>query len=84
MNPKGTVTHWAIQWRENNQLDGKVRYFLWDKGRPLLFATRKAAREYIREKWGYIKTRPDLRGEPFGWRMPVAVKVKVVLTEDIR
>ena len=70
---------WAVQWRENNRLDGRVRHFMWSKGRPLLFETRQEARDYIRMEWGYIATRKDLRAEPHGWLMPKAVKVEVIL-----
>ena len=44
---------------------------------PALFRTRREAREYINEKYGYIRTRKDLRAEPHFWRMPRAVRVSV-------
>jgi len=44
----------------------------------VLFRTRQAAREWIKTKYGYIAERPDLQAEPHGWRMPKAVKVKIV------
>jgi hypothetical protein len=47
----------------------------------VLFRTRQKAREYINEKYGYIRTRPDLRVEPHGWRIPTAIKVDVVVKE---
>lgn len=53
--------------------------FLWDRGYPLLFTTRSEARRYICERYGYIKTRPDLQAEPHGWKMPVPVRVAVEL-----
>lgn len=46
-----------------------------------VFESRDAAREFIKSKYGYIATRPDLRREPHGWRMPVAVKVVVAVKE---
>jgi hypothetical protein len=70
---------WAVQWSSRSRLDGDSRHFMWDDGKPLLFRTRRAARERIRAVWGYIKNRPDLRAEPHGWRMPRAVRVYVVL-----
>ena len=72
---------WAVQWRSDNKLDGKQRRLLWAGERPLLFYTRRAAREYIHEKWGYIKLRPELQQEPHGWKMPLPVKVRVTIKE---
>ena len=48
-----------------------------------VFESRDAAREFIKSKYGYIagSPRPDLRREPHGWRMPVAVKVVVAVKE---
>ncbi len=45
----------------------------------MLFRTRAECRAWIDEHYGYIRTRADLRAEPHGWRMPRAVKVRVVL-----
>lgn len=42
-----------------------------------LFRTRRACRAYIEERYGYIRRRPDLKAEPFKWRMPRAVRVEV-------
>lgn len=74
---------WAVQWRSRNRLDGLTERFMWGAGEedasPLLFRTRRAARDYIRREYGYIATRPDLRTEPHGWMMPRAVKVRVEL-----
>ena len=64
---------WAAEWR-----DGKIKHFLYNANcLPELFRTRQSCREWIEEKYGYIKTRKDLREEPFGWRLPVAVKVSI-------
>ncbi len=72
---------WAIQWRSKNLRDGEQRHWCWDGTMPVLFPTRQLAREEIRKKWGYIAHRPDLRREPHGWRVPRAVRVRVVLEE---
>jgi hypothetical protein len=75
---------WAIRHRTVNRLDGKR---VWLEGttehpcRTVLFETRDEARAHIRENWGYIATRPDLRAEPHGWRMPTPVKVWVKFEE---
>jgi hypothetical protein len=71
------VTLWAGQWRSKNSLDGKIEHVLYENCLPVLFRTRKDARDYIQTKYGYIKTRTDLREEPFGWRMPKVVKVEI-------
>lgn len=55
-----------------------------DKGHPVfencmpkLFHKRSEARKFIQDKYGYIKTRKDLREYPHYWRLPKAVKVSV-------
>jgi hypothetical protein len=70
--------YWGVKWRSDNKLDGKQEYLLSYDCLPLLFLTRDDAREYIWEKYNYIKTRKDLQEEPHGWKMPIPVKVKVV------
>ena len=72
------MTYWGILWRSNCKLDGK-REFLIHKFRPTIFVTRKEAREHIDEHYGYIRTRKDLQKEPHGWKIPKAVKVKIVM-----
>jgi len=85
---------WAVKWRSENALDGKREYLL---GRffykhpevppcvaghsTAVFRTREAAREHVREVYGYIKSRPDLRAEPHGWKTPQVVKVEVSVNE---
>lgn len=70
---------WAILWRSNNRLEGKNSHLIcrWDTGVPT-YSTRKEARSVIEQDWGYIRNRPDLRAEPHGWKMPIAVKVRQV------
>jgi hypothetical protein len=70
---------WAAQWHSKNQLDGDRKYIIYEDLLPMLFKTRARCRKWIKEKYGYITERPDLRAEPHGWRMPQAVKVQVVL-----
>lgn len=72
---------WEVQWRSKNRLEGLTEHFIWDGARPLLFLTRREARAYIGSKWGYISTRPDLRAEPHGWRLPCPVRVEVILRD---
>ena len=76
---------WASQWRENSSLDGYREHFIYgDDCLPKLFRKRSECRAWIKEKYGYIAERPDLRVEPYGWRMPQPVKVEVVLLEGTK
>lgn len=83
MRITSVATRWAVKWHSRNRLDGLTEHFVWTKGgnAPLLFRSRREARAHIREKWGYIATRADLRTEPHGWRLPRAVKVRVEVRE---
>lgn len=64
---------WSVKWRGRIQGDGGVA--------PPLFRTRAECRRFIEERYGYIKHRPDLRGPPHNWRMPVPVKVQITEVE---
>lgn len=71
---------WGVEWHSRNLLDGEQRYLQWrPSGEPnfTLFQTRREARTYIEQHYGYIRRRPDLQAEPFGWRVPQAVPVVV-------
>ena len=68
---------WGLMWHSHNKLEGTVRHLMYQHRLPLLFTTRKEAREEARLKWGYIRKRKDLQGEPHGWRVPYPVKVVV-------
>lgn len=70
-------TTWAGLWRSENRRDGKTEHLLYRDCLPCLFRTRREAREYIEQRYGYIRGREDLKTEPHGWRVPVAVKVRV-------
>ena len=71
------MTLWAAQWRSESKRDGKDEWLIRELRIPKLFTTRKEARSWIEFVYGYIRTRPDLRAEPHGWKMPRAVKVTV-------
>ena len=72
------VKRWAILERSDNRLDGKREWLVGDgSGLPRMFLSRSACRAYIQNYFSYIRTRPDLRAEPHGWKMPQAVKVLV-------
>lgn len=66
---------WGVQWRSKNNLDGRTEHLIWSP----LFHTRGECRQYISERFGYLRKRPDLRVEPHGWRIPRAVRVVVAL-----
>lgn len=73
---------WAALWTSKNKFDGLTRHLIYENGVPALFSKRRFARNFIRAQYGYIATRADLRAEPHGWRLPVAVKVTVALSSS--
>lgn len=82
---------WAVKWISDNELDGHSEHLLGAAhvGKPdelggytiMVFGSRRDARAHIKSRYGYIRTRPDLRREPYGWKMPRAVRVAVKVTE---
>ena len=83
---------WGVLWRECNRLDGKrerlIGRYGWGEPEPAthlaghkvgFFESRQKAREFIKREFGYIASRPDLRREPHGWKMPQALKVAVTI-----
>ena len=76
--------HWGVEWHEKNRVDGENRTIMWEDCKPLMFPTRQLARDYIARKYGYIRHRDDLRQEPYGWRMPQAVRIKVTVQRIVR
>jgi hypothetical protein len=68
--------HWALAWRSQRGNE----YIIYDSttGLPALFPTRRLARRFRDERYGYIKHREDLRREPYGWRLPVPFRVQVI------
>lgn len=71
---------WAITWISNS-VTGKDRHLLWADGRPVFFETKEKAKTFIKQRYGYIKDRKDLRQEPHMWRMPRPVKAILSLKE---
>jgi hypothetical protein len=76
---KCSVIKWGAIWYSKNKLDGVTEHIIFENGLPVLFTTKREIREFIKQKYGYIAKRKDLRAEPHGWRMPKLVKVKVEL-----
>jgi hypothetical protein len=70
---------WAVEWHSKGIGDGDTRHFnfIWNGAVPYLFRTRKEARLFVEERYGFIRDRKDLQAEPYGWRMPKPVKVRI-------
>jgi len=72
------IRMWGACWQSKNKRDGYQECLLWERHKQLaLFVTRREARAWIEKEFGYIKEREDLRREPHGWRMPIAVRVTI-------
>lgn len=69
---------WGLLWASKTKLDGLQQHLIYEECYPKFFHTRKESRKYSQEKFGYIKTRKDLREEPHGWKMPIPVKIKKI------
>lgn len=78
---KKSLVRWALKWHSKNKADGINEHIIFDNCLPKFFLRRKVARMYANEKYGYIKTRKDLREEPHGWRFPRTIKVRITLEE---
>ena len=68
---------WGAQWNSKNLLDGERSYLLHENLLPVMFKTKYKCNEWIKNKYGYIAKRKDLRAEPHGWRMPKPVKLDI-------
>jgi len=64
---------WSVQWQ--GRLQG-------ENGQLPLFRTKRECLAFIRERYGYIRRRPDLRRPPHNWRMPKPVRVTIAALED--
>lgn len=74
--------------RQKNKMSGYHEHLIWDwrdpnRMVPKLFKTRREAREWAKEKYGYISKRPDLRAEPHGWMPPKVTKVLITVDTAI-
>ena len=82
---KMNVKRWGVEWYSKCRLDGVTCHLMWQSPcQPAIFRTRKEAREWIQKRYGYIKTRMDLRQEPHGWRLPRPVRVRVALQKILK
>jgi len=71
------VTRWGVVWRSHNRADGPQCHVEHNYDVTRTFNTQRQAEAYIRQHYGYIAHRADLRREPHGWFMPVAARVRV-------
>lgn len=75
--------YWAIKWISENNLDGRLEFYVGDhksnRAGPVLFKTREQARAFRDDRFGYIRNRPDLKAEPHGWKFPRVERVRLSL-----
>ena len=71
------VERWGALWHTVNKLDGEKKHIIFDNCLPVMFVTKREIKEYIKKRYGYIAERKDLRQEPFRWRMPKPIKLKI-------
>ena len=71
---------YALLWRSRNKHDGLTEFIVREYCVPKLFSNRISAGAYREARYGYYRTRPDLRREPNGWMIPRVVKVRVEVT----
>lgn len=76
-----SLTRWAIKRDTTTRLDGRRVYLEGNGLHTRLFRTKRECQAFIKEKYGYTRTRKDLRAEPHCWRMPKAVRVQVEVRE---
>ncbi len=70
---------WGLKWLAKSRLDGRTEHLIWKDGEPLVFKTRREARNHAANRFGYIKDRPDLHAEPHGWTFPQVVRVEITI-----
>lgn len=86
--PDKKYLRWAVRWEHKNRLDGHSAHLAihgWTEAAAgnfmHLFGTRRAAQAWRDKEYGYLRQRPDLRREPFGWKYPRVVRVTVTVKE---
>ena len=70
---------WVVKWRERSILDGYVENPIFEAEFVKTFRTKRETVAWIKEHFGYIAKRPDLRAEPHGRLMPGAVKATITV-----
>ena len=69
---------WAVAWSRGVPVE---RVIVWSELRPLVFLTRREAKEWIESNYGYMRVRKDLYMAPHYWRMPSPVKIRIRMDE---
>ena len=69
------ILRWAVEFRSD------CTHFVFRNCNPLLFRTRREARQFAKDEYGYIADRPDLRKPPFNWKTARVVRVSVSIRE---
>lgn len=75
---KQKFKRWGLEWFSKNKLDGVTRHLIFDDCKPAFFGSRAEARVFMNLRYGYIKSRKDLRREPHGWRLPRPVRITAI------
>jgi hypothetical protein len=81
MKVKAHKYFWALKWKSHSKVTGHQEYIVWLNEKPLIFKTRGEARNFRIKNYGYIVEREDLRKEPFGWKMPKVIRVRLTMEE---
>lgn len=74
---------WGALWRSNNRA-GKREELICEYGIPVMFKTREECLQYIEKDYGYLKSRPDLKSEPHGWKMPIPIRVSISRKDAVK
>ena len=74
---------WAVLFRQVNKVDGAKCHLVHQPIScvPFLYRTRKQAKLFIEQEFGYIRRRKDLQDEPHGWRMPIPIRVNITIIQ---
>lgn len=80
MNVNQSIQRWGVLFVYKNKIDGAKKYIDFENYAPVFFFTKQEAIQYIKMKYGYIAKRKDLRQEPYKWRMPKPIKLKITMS----
>ena len=70
------VERWGLLQRSNNRLDGYHEHLTFENCLPVMFLTKREARQYAEQKYYYC-WRKDMRAEPHGRLVPLPVRVRI-------
>jgi hypothetical protein len=71
-----SVTRWGVRWRQVGP--NASEHIMYENRVPVIFYTRREAREWVNKRYGYIRGRKDLFSAPHFLRMPAPIRVKLV------